>query len=161
MSENIKRCKWAEGVNDAYIEYHDTEWGVPVYDDRVQFEFLILEGAQAGPQQRAVAGQQVEHVGFDSIGGGQVKDGHRLFLPQSVQPPDPLDKWQAPPFDPQVRDGRVYCVYREGQEPVSCGGRRPCAARRAGAMPKVRPVATATARSRSGSAQQKMLVRPR
>ncbi len=31
-----------------YIEYHDTEWGVPVYDDRTQFEFLILEGAQAG-----------------------------------------------------------------------------------------------------------------
>ena len=43
-----KRCKWAEGVSDAYIEYHDTEWGVPVHDDRTQFEFLILEGAQAG-----------------------------------------------------------------------------------------------------------------
>ncbi|MGI9221099.1 MAG: DNA-3-methyladenine glycosylase I [Woeseiaceae bacterium] len=48
MNKKTKRCKWAEGVNDAYIEYHDTEWGVPVYDDRVQFEFLILEGAQAG-----------------------------------------------------------------------------------------------------------------
>ena len=48
MSKNIKRCKWAEGVNDAYIEYHDTEWGVPVRDDKVQFEFLVLEGAQAG-----------------------------------------------------------------------------------------------------------------
>ena len=43
-----KRCKWAEGVSDAYIEYHDKEWGVPVYDDKTQFEFLILEGAQAG-----------------------------------------------------------------------------------------------------------------
>lgn len=31
-----------------YVEYHDTEWGVPVFDDRIQFEFLILEGAQAG-----------------------------------------------------------------------------------------------------------------
>jgi DNA-3-methyladenine glycosylase I len=48
MPKAIKRCKWAEGVNLAYIEYHDTEWGVPVWDDRVQFEFLILEGAQAG-----------------------------------------------------------------------------------------------------------------
>ena len=48
MSKNIKRCKWAEGVSLDYIEYHDTEWGVPVRDDRVQFEFLILEGAQAG-----------------------------------------------------------------------------------------------------------------
>jgi len=43
-----KRCKWAQGVSDAYVEYHDSEWGVPVRDDRKQFEFLILEGAQAG-----------------------------------------------------------------------------------------------------------------
>jgi len=48
MAKAVKRCKWAEGVNLGYIEYHDKEWGVPVYDDRVQFEFLILEGAQAG-----------------------------------------------------------------------------------------------------------------
>ena len=48
MSKTVRRCKWAEGVSLEYIEYHDKEWGVPVYDDRVQFEFLILEGAQAG-----------------------------------------------------------------------------------------------------------------
>ncbi|MGI9200136.1 MAG: DNA-3-methyladenine glycosylase I [Woeseiaceae bacterium] len=48
MTKKITRCRWAEGVSDTYIEYHDDEWGVPVYDDRVQFEFLILEGAQAG-----------------------------------------------------------------------------------------------------------------
>ncbi len=44
----IKRCAWAEGVSLDYIEYHDTEWGVPAFDDRTQFEFLVLEGAQAG-----------------------------------------------------------------------------------------------------------------
>ncbi|MDH3532333.1 MAG: DNA-3-methyladenine glycosylase I [Gammaproteobacteria bacterium] len=48
MTKKIIRCKWAEGVSLDYIRYHDEEWGVPVYDDRVQFEFLILEGAQAG-----------------------------------------------------------------------------------------------------------------
>ena len=48
MTKSVSRCKWAEGVSLDYIEYHDKEWGVPVYDDRVQFEFLILEGAQAG-----------------------------------------------------------------------------------------------------------------
>ena len=48
MSKAIKRCKWAEGVGLDYIRYHDEEWGVPVHDDRTQFEFLILEGAQAG-----------------------------------------------------------------------------------------------------------------
>jgi len=48
MAKVVTRCKWAEGVNLDYIEYHDKEWGVPVFDDQVQFEFLILEGAQAG-----------------------------------------------------------------------------------------------------------------
>ncbi len=48
MSKVIKRCKWAEGVSVDYIRYHDEEWGVPVRDDRTQFEFLLLEGAQAG-----------------------------------------------------------------------------------------------------------------
>jgi DNA-3-methyladenine glycosylase I len=42
------RCPWAEKGDDAYKAYHDTEWGVPVHDDRVLFEFLTLEGAQAG-----------------------------------------------------------------------------------------------------------------
>ena len=42
-----KRCSWAEG-NALQAAYHDTEWGVPVHDDRRFFEFLILEGAQAG-----------------------------------------------------------------------------------------------------------------
>ncbi len=42
-----KRCTWA-GADTVYIRYHDEEWGVPVRDDRKLFEFLILEGAQAG-----------------------------------------------------------------------------------------------------------------
>jgi DNA-3-methyladenine glycosylase I len=41
------RCSWCLKF-EQYIEYHDNEWGVPVHDDRVHFEFLILEGAQAG-----------------------------------------------------------------------------------------------------------------
>ena len=40
------RCGWAKG--EQYVRYHDEEWGVPVHDDRTLFEFLILEGAQAG-----------------------------------------------------------------------------------------------------------------
>ena len=48
MSKKVTRCRWAEGVSLAYIEYHDIEWGVPVWDDHKQFEFLVLEGAQAG-----------------------------------------------------------------------------------------------------------------
>ncbi len=43
----MTRCAWA-GTDPLYIRYHDEEWGVPVYDDKKLFEFLILEGAQAG-----------------------------------------------------------------------------------------------------------------
>src|SRR6266849_2089553 len=42
----LKRCEWAR--TDLSIAYHDKEWGVPLHDDRALFEFLILEGAQAG-----------------------------------------------------------------------------------------------------------------
>lgn len=47
MPRQLNRCEWA-GKDALYIHYHDTEWGVPVYDDRRLFEFLLLEGAQAG-----------------------------------------------------------------------------------------------------------------
>ena len=47
MAAILARCPWANG-SDLYIAYHDDEWGVPVHDDRRFFEFLILEGAQAG-----------------------------------------------------------------------------------------------------------------
>jgi DNA-3-methyladenine glycosylase I len=44
----LTRCRWVANGNDLYVRYHDTEWGVPARDDATQFEFLILEGAQAG-----------------------------------------------------------------------------------------------------------------
>lgn len=44
----MKRCAWAAGADELMIRYHDEEWGKPVHDDRLLFEFLILEGAQAG-----------------------------------------------------------------------------------------------------------------
>lgn len=43
-----QRCPWLKLSNDQYVEYHDREWGRPVHDDQVLFEFLTLEGAQAG-----------------------------------------------------------------------------------------------------------------
>ncbi|MDG1275929.1 MAG: DNA-3-methyladenine glycosylase I [Algoriphagus sp.] len=48
IPEDLKtRCSWCLGFAE-YVTYHDTEWGVPVYDDRIHFEFLVLESAQAG-----------------------------------------------------------------------------------------------------------------
>jgi len=46
-TQTLKRCAWSGGSPE-YIRYHDKEWGVPVHDDRTLFEFLILEGVQAG-----------------------------------------------------------------------------------------------------------------
>lgn len=64
------RCPWCLSGNQLYIHYHDTEWGVPAYDDRTQFEFLILEGAQAGLSWSTVLnkreGYREAFAGFDA-----------------------------------------------------------------------------------------------
>ena len=63
------RCQWARDTFPAYEHYHDEEWGVPVHDDRVHFEFLILEGAQAGLSWATIlkrrAGYRAAFAGFD------------------------------------------------------------------------------------------------
>ncbi len=48
MTMNTTRCSWANPANPRYLDYHDTEWGVPCHDERRLFEMLNLEGAQAG-----------------------------------------------------------------------------------------------------------------
>jgi DNA-3-methyladenine glycosylase I len=71
MAKEVSRCQWAEGVSLDYIEYHDKEWGVPVWDDQVQFEFLILEGAQAGLSWSTILnkreGYRKAFAGFDPV----------------------------------------------------------------------------------------------
>ena len=63
------RCSWC-GDDPLYVAYHDEEWGVPVYDDRTLFEFLILEGAQAGLSWSTILrkrkGYRVAFDGFDA-----------------------------------------------------------------------------------------------
>jgi DNA-3-methyladenine glycosylase I len=46
--KQVERCGWSVNGDEQYVAYHDEEWGVPVHDDRKQFEFLTLESAQAG-----------------------------------------------------------------------------------------------------------------
>ncbi len=48
MTDSKKRCPWANSLDAEYTRYHDEEWGRPVHDDRLLFEMLTLEGAQAG-----------------------------------------------------------------------------------------------------------------
>jgi DNA-3-methyladenine glycosylase I len=68
MADILARCPWANG-SDLYIAYHDDEWGVPVHDDRRFFEFLILEGAQAGLSWSTILNKRTAYreafAGFD------------------------------------------------------------------------------------------------
>lgn len=71
MSTDRTRCPWSYGVSDQYTAYHDTEWGVPARDDQTQFEFLLLEGAQAGLSWSTVLhkreGYRKAFAGFDPL----------------------------------------------------------------------------------------------
>ena len=68
MPKSLLRCPWAKG-SPQYAAYHDREWGMPVHDDRVFFEFLILEGAQAGLSWSTILnkreGYRAAFAGFD------------------------------------------------------------------------------------------------
>ena len=62
------RCHWANPKNERYIQYHDTEWGVPVYDDHKLFEMLILESFQAGLSWECVLNKQENfRIAFDNF----------------------------------------------------------------------------------------------
>ena len=68
--KDLRRCPWCLG-SDLYIAYHDREWGVPVHDDRVHFEFLLLEGAQAGLSWSTILNKREAYrkafAGFDPV----------------------------------------------------------------------------------------------
>lgn len=58
MPQKKQRCAWVPEGDALYEKYHDEEWGVPVHDDRVMFEFLVLESAQAGLSWRTILGRR-------------------------------------------------------------------------------------------------------
>ena len=72
-----KRCAWCLG-DDADIHYHDTQWGVPIHDDSLWFEFLTLEGAQAGLSWRTIVkkikGYQESFKNFDIQAVAKISD---------------------------------------------------------------------------------------
>jgi DNA-3-methyladenine glycosylase I len=71
-SENMMRCAWAE--RDALLkDYHDQEWGIPLHGDRALFEFLVLEGAQAGLSWSTILNKRSAYrVAFDHFNPGKV-----------------------------------------------------------------------------------------
>src|SRR4028118_828400 len=65
------RCSWAK--NDLAVDYHDKEWGVPLHDDRRLFEFLILEGAQAGLSWDTILAKRENYrVAFDDFDAAKI-----------------------------------------------------------------------------------------
>ncbi len=82
-----ERCPWCLGF-DAYIQYHDQEWGVPVFDDKKQFEFLVLESAQAGLSWATIlkkrSGYREAFANFDY---SQVAEFPDSFIEELLQDP--------------------------------------------------------------------------
>jgi DNA-3-methyladenine glycosylase I len=74
-----RRCPWVDYLKSDYVEYHDREWGAPLRDDRLLFEFLILEGAQAGLSWYTVLRKRDNYRaafdGFDSDKVARYDDG--------------------------------------------------------------------------------------
>jgi len=89
MAPEKKRCAWP-GANELMIEYHDKEWGVPVHDDRKLFEFLILEGAQAGLTWQTILNKRENYrKAFNNFDPSRIarygdKDTRRLLADQGI-----------------------------------------------------------------------------
>jgi len=86
----FKRCGWAAGGSSLMQEYHDEEWGVPVHNDRKLFEFLILEGAQAGLSWKTILDRRQNYRrAFDNFNVVEIakykrKDIDRLLKDQGI-----------------------------------------------------------------------------
>src|SRR3984957_12850279 len=86
MNNNDVRCPWP--VDELYVAYHDTEWGVPVHDDRTIFEYLILEGAQAGLSWHTVLKKRENYrAAFDQFDPQKVARSNAAKLPALVVNP--------------------------------------------------------------------------
>ena len=83
-----KRCGWAGLSDPQYRDYHDREWGVPVHDDRVLFEFLVLEGAQAGLSWGTILKKRENfRRAFDGFDPGKVAEYDRKEIGRLLRDP--------------------------------------------------------------------------
>jgi DNA-3-methyladenine glycosylase I len=106
------RCTWPLKGNALYLAYHDTEWGVPAWDDETQFEFLILEGAQAGLSWSTILnkreGYRAAFAGFDAerIAMFGKRDVARLMK-------DPSIVRNRLKIESAISNARAYLDFRE------------------------------------------------
>lgn len=84
----ICRCPWVDLSKPDYVQYHDQEWGVPVYDDRLIFEFLSLEGAQAGLSWYTVLKKRENYrIAFDNFEPERVAKFSQAKIEKLMQNP--------------------------------------------------------------------------
>jgi DNA-3-methyladenine glycosylase I len=104
------RCPWAK--TELYVQYHDTEWGVPVHDDRLLFEFLILEGAQAGLSWETILNKRQSYrEAFDQFDSELVaKYGRRKREALLANPGIVRNRLKV---DAAIRNARAFLAVRE------------------------------------------------
>jgi DNA-3-methyladenine glycosylase I len=86
---SLRRCRWAQGgQDDLMIRYHDDEWGVPLHDDHRLFEFLILEGAQAGLSWETILKKRANYrAAFDDFDAATIARYHQRRVNQLLADP--------------------------------------------------------------------------
>ncbi len=106
----MNRCEWAG--NELSIRYHDEEWGVPVHDDRVLFEFLLLEGAQAGLSWDTILKKRENYrVAFDGFDPNKIARYNKRKITRLLS--DPSIVRNRLKIDSAVRNARAFLEVQE------------------------------------------------
>ena len=82
----MKRCAWVPSDKELYIKYHDEQWGVPVHDDRLLFEMLCLEGAQAGLSWYTILVKRKNYIkAFDNFNAEKISEYDQQKIDELLQ----------------------------------------------------------------------------
>jgi len=105
-----RRCEWAK--TDLSISYHDNEWGVPLHDDRALFEFLILEGAQAGLSWETILKKRESYrIAFDNFDARVIAKYDQRKIDKLLADPGIIRNRLK--IDAAIRNAKAFLVLRE------------------------------------------------
>lgn len=111
MDNMLKRCEWA-GNDPLYIAYHDNEWGKPVHDDRLLFEALILDGAQAGLSWITILRKRENYrKAFDNFDAVKIAEYNENKISELLQNPGIVRNRKK--IEATVTNARAYLKVKE------------------------------------------------
>lgn len=117
MGSGLIRCPWA-GTDSLYIDYHDTEWGVPERDDKKLFEFLVLEGAQAGLSWISILRRREDYRrAFDGFDPGRIAGYDEKKIASLLSDPGIVRNRRK--IEGAVKNARAYLSLRESGKSLS------------------------------------------